>query len=86
MKKQLVFYIAMAAIVLLPMKSVAQSDSWFNSYSEGNRETTSINEVIGTGNQGFGQEPEAPLGSGLAILLATGAGYAIMKSKKSKKN
>ena len=39
----------------------------------------------GVGNQGFGQDPQtAPLGSGVAMLIAAGAGYALLKSKKSK--
>ena len=36
----------------------------------------------GVTNQTFG----APLGSGLFILLATGAGYALLKTKKRKSN
>ena len=35
-------------------------------------------------NQSFGQD--APLGSGLAILLAAGAGYAIVRRKRARKN
>lgn len=33
-------------------------------------------------NQTFGQENEGPLGSGLAILMVAGMGYAAMKSRK----
>ena len=40
--------------------------------------------VTGAGNQPFGIEPEAPLGSGVLMLIAAGAGYAVLKSKKSK--
>lgn len=35
-------------------------------------------------NQTFGQD--APLGSGIAILLAAGAGYAVVRRKRSRKN
>ena len=35
-------------------------------------------------NQYFGQEPDAPTGSGLALLLLAGAGYALIKKKETK--
>ena len=37
----------------------------------------------GMGNQGFNQEPNAPLGSGVLMLIVAGAGYAVVKSKKN---
>ena len=65
----------------------------------GSRSTTSFN--IGTGQFGgnggqtggdyginigtFGQEPPAPLGSGLFIMAAAGAAYAFSKKRKNKK-
>lgn len=39
----------------------------------------------GVGNQPFGIEPTAPLGSGVLMLIAAGAGYAMMKRKKNNK-
>ena len=45
---------------------------------------TGTNEP-GLGNQGFNQDPQpAPLGSGVFMLIAAGAGYAVLKNKKSK--
>lgn len=42
-----------------------------------------------TGNIGVGsfdaEDPNAPLGSGLLILTATGIGYALLKKKEEKK-
>jgi len=52
-----------------------------------------FNQQFGTGendkyqlsNQQFGsQDPDAPLGSGLFILAAAGAGYALKKRKNNK--
>ena len=37
-------------------------------------------------NQTFGQENEGSLGSGFAIFMVAGAGYAVMKSRKKTKN
>ena len=39
----------------------------------------------GIGNQGFNQNPqETPLGSGVLMLVAAGAGYALLKRKEEK--
>lgn len=45
------------------------------------------NRLEGSGNQPFGVEPTdyAPLGSGVLMLMATGLGYAVVKSKKRKR-
>ena len=42
---------------------------------------TETNDGFGIGTQPFGQE--APLTSGIGILLAAGAGYAALRRKKS---
>ena len=70
----------------------------FGSSNEANKETTGGmlgggglrgTSNIGTnpgnqpGNQPFGIDPTtAPLGSGVAMLIAAGAGYALLKSKR----
>ena len=94
--KTMALMVAMAAGVLLPMKVSAQglfnssfghsgsggvSNGAFGNY--GSTEVT--NESFGTNsgdvnNQNFGK---APLGSGILIMLAAGAGYATLKRKKS---
>ena len=43
-----------------------------------------INGEIGVGNLNA-EDPDAPLGSGLLILTATGIGYALLKKKEEKK-
>lgn len=93
-KRTLMFYVVMAVAMALPLNSFAQekrglfgssnsADSKPTSMLGGGSGTRNVQEV-GTGNQGFNQDP-APLGSGVAMLIAAGAGYAILKSKKSNK-
>lgn len=69
--------------LLLPMTSFAQqtSDSFFcvDDAFNGNRDVFAFN---GLHNQTFG---DAPLGSGLLVLGALGAGYAIARRKRNKK-
>lgn len=76
----------MAAMCLLPLSSIAQNDNWFTSSNDNyqNREGNTFTNNVGTGNQGFGQTP-VPVGSGLLILTAIGASYALAKSKKTRK-
>ena len=70
--------------LLLPMTSFAQqtSDDFFRVGDEfnGNRDVVAWTIT----NNGIGQS-ETPLGSGLLILGAIGAGYAIAKRKRNKK-
>lgn len=55
----------------------------------GNRDGGSIfgNEAFGAAGSEIHNEPfGAPIGSGLVILLAAGAGYALIQSKKNKQD
>ena len=92
-KKRLMFYIALVAALALPTGLLAQSEKGglFNSnpaYQDSknvsllnqNRETKDWSD--GLGNQGFNQE--LPLGSGVLMLIAAGAGYAVLKRKQEK--
>ncbi len=69
--------------LLLPMTSFAQqtSDDFFcvDDAFNGNRDVIAFN---GLHNQTFG---DAPLGSGLLVMGALGAGYAIARRKRNKK-
>ena len=96
--KTIALMVAMAAGVLLPMKVSSQglfnssfghsgssgvSNSGFGQSGSGSNEVTNENFGQSDGkvlNQNFGK---APLGSGLLIMLAAGAGYAVLKRKKS---
>ena len=91
--KALVLSTAMAALLLVPQTSTAQYDEsryglqpWFGSSvmgreSGGNREGNGTSISGGISNLGIGQN-DAPLGSGIAILLAAGLGYVALKKKE----
>ena len=89
----------MAAGMLLPTKAMAQfskNENFFESSGGGSRSGGTeyynlSNQQFGAGsssdgynlsNQQFGAAP-VPLGSGLLIMVAAGAGYAAIKRKKS---
>ena len=92
--KVLVLSMAMALGMLLPTTTTAQSDGFFRDAGEYSNRDGIYNYIIGTqqfgsdvnggyniGTQNFGQDP-APLGSGLLILTAVGAGYAAVRRKR----
>ena len=77
----------MAAVmaVFLPMSLGAQSDGFFRGGNESyqNRETF---EITGNSNSGLSNDPiggDLPIGSGLLVLIATGAGYVMLKRSKT---
>jgi hypothetical protein len=95
-KKTLVLSAAIASMLLPPLTMNAQYDEhkyglqpWFKS-SLMRREGSTVGGDINA--QGFGATngnitgqtfgDDAPLGSGLFVLLAAGAGYSTMKSRK----
>lgn len=78
------FMLSMVMVfALLPMNMFAQSSDDFFCVDDafnGNRDVVAWNIT----NNGIGQS-EAPVGSGLLVLGAIGAGYAIAKRKRNKK-
>ena len=72
--------LAMAFGMLLPNAASAQSDDFFRTEDNfgGNRDFPTTEAIK---NNGIGQS-EAPLGSGLLILTAVGAGYAVARRKR----
>lgn len=71
--------VAMAFGMLLPNAAFAQSDDFFRSEDNFNGNRFAADWAII--NNGIGQS-EAPLGSGLLILSAVGAGYAVARRKR----
>ena len=71
--------VAMAFGMLLPNAAFAQSDDFFRSEDNFNGNRFAAEWAIS--NNGIGQS-EAPLGSGLFILSAVGAGYAVARRKR----
>lgn len=68
-------------IGLIPLASFAQSDVFFKIENDDIYRDDSWSYNVNT--QNFG---ETPLGSGLLILTAVGAGYAISKRRRNRKN
>ncbi|MBQ7532595.1 MAG: hypothetical protein IJT45_02725 [Bacteroidales bacterium] len=68
-------------IGLIPLESFAQSDVFFKNENDDIYRDDSWSYNVNT--QNFG---ETPLGSGLLILTAVGAGYAISKRRRNRKN
>ena len=79
MRKVLVFIILLASLSLS-----AQDDNFFNRWDEiGNGlDKASVEMPAMPGGHGEHGDINMPLGSGLIILTALGAGYAIKKSKR----
>lgn len=76
--KKIIFTIAI--ILGLTMGAVAQNDGFFNNWSDvDNRDNGTDLPELPLGGQIGNQN--TPLGSGLLILTALGAGYAISKRK-----
>ena len=87
MKKQL---ITLAIILGLSMTGFAQGGSMFHRENSGEN-GTSLYESKGGFNKGFGPNlpghgetgnVNAPLGSGIAMLLGLGAAYAVAKKRR----
>ena len=79
--KKILFTIAL--IITLSLTATAQySDGFFNDWDNGFDRTGTGNEIgfVLPSSHGNGLDtPSAPLGSGLLILTALGAGYALKK-------
>lgn len=85
--KALVLSFVLAMICVLPV-GAQQNDDFFRVDDDFNGTRDAITywtATNGIGNNGIGQS-EAPVGSGLLILTAVGAGYAIYRRKHNFKN
>ena len=89
--KTIVFSLGLAAMTLTATNLNAQNDGSrglfgmganADNIDKGNRGVFNVSGNVETGitNQGIGQE--APLGSGLVILLGAGLGYVALKKKE----
>lgn len=84
--KALVLSLAMALGMLLPMTTNAQSDGFFRgSMDNYDNRTAGIDSDEGAGISNWGIGEEVPLGSGLLVLAAAGAGYALARRKRNYK-
>ena len=72
---------ALAIVMTMGFCANAQTDSWFQSSNNENMDRTGGLGMPGLpGGHGYTDDQDAtPLGSGLLILTAMGAGYALRK-------
>ena len=80
--KKILFTIAL--IITLSLTASAQfninTDAFFNDWEQSERLMEGGFSFVLPASHGFGEDtPSAPLGSGLLILTALGAGYALKK-------
>jgi len=85
--KALVLSLAIAIGVLLPAKMVAQTDGFFQGYTQDYTDRASsvyfTNEQFGQTYHEFTNETfGTPLGSGLLIMAAAGGAYALIRRKR----
>ena len=81
--KKILFAIAFVMVMVLGAN--AQSDGWFKASGDDNYSgrTGASNITLPYHNEITDQNGSAPLGSGLLILTAIGAGYAVARKKRS---
>ena len=86
-KTKLKTYVAAMAMLFMPLAISAQTDGFFSSDngggSRGNYSVTVDDDGSIMHVQHFQGVP-APLGSGLLIMVAAGAGYLLLKKKETK--
>ena len=84
MKKLL---LALAIVLAMGLTASAQRDSYFNDWDDVGNGLDKVNIYEPTrdpglpGGHGGGDTP-APLGTGIAVLTALGAGYAMLKKRE----
>lgn len=80
--------IILTTVILLTLgiAGMAQSDGFFGSYSDGSSRTNTDMPIVPSGSSGSitTDQNASPLGSGLLILTALGAGYALRKKSGKK--
>jgi hypothetical protein len=77
-------FLAIAIVFMVSFGAKAQSDGFFREggVDDYSGRTDSPTPIVPTGQVGTIQDTNAPLGSGLLILTAMGAGYVIARRKK----
>ena len=75
---------AIAFVMMVSFGANAQSDGWFKASGDDNYSgrTDASNITLPYHNETTDQNGSAPLGSGLIILGALGAGYAVARRRK----
>ena len=78
--KKILFTIALT--ITLGLTASAQRDGFFNNYNNDDLYRTMDDNLVLPSAHGTGNDYNAPVGSGLLILTALGAGYALKKKRE----
>ena len=82
--KKFLFTIALTITLGLTASAQFNNDGFFNNWDDSDRVSEGGFSFVLPTSHGFGEDtPAAPLGSGLLVLTALGAGYAL-KNKREK--
>ena len=85
--KKILFAIAIVLTVSFTANAQGKNDSFFSDWDNDWNRGTTYTPSIPTGTLGAiignqTSDPQAPLGSGLLVLTALGAGYAVARKRK----
>ena len=93
-KTKLKAYVAAMAMLFMPLAISAQTDGFFRSDNGGGSRGVTRYPVTGdetpiefgefVGSGGVAPQNGSPIGSGLLIMAAAGAGYLLLKKKEEK--
>ena len=80
---------AIAIVITIGLAANAQSDGFFRNWDNGINERSGSDPSIGLPNgqdlvsgTTYGNDQSTPLGSGLLVLTALGAGYAVARNRR----
>ena len=86
--KKILFAIAIVLTIGLTANAQSKNDAFFTDWSNDDlNDRTSIISIlpaIPSGGLGIDENSGAPLGSGLLVLTALGAGYAVARKNRKK--
>ena len=83
--KKILFAIAIVLTISFTANAQGRKDAFFNDWSSSNDDQwrTVLTLTLPSGDLGLIEgDPGAPLGSGLMVLTALGAGYAVARKRK----
>ena len=87
-KTKLKTYVAAMAMLFMPLAITAQTDGFFRSDngggSRGRAYPYSYSTAVTMADFGDTSTNDGPIGSGLLIMVAAGAGYLLLKKKETK--
>ena len=82
--KKILFAIAIVLTISLTANAQGKNDGFFSNWDNGLNDRTGSEPLtpgIAFPTHNTDQDPQAPLGSGLLILTAIGAGYALKRRR-----